>query len=60
MIIYAWGNNPRRQELKGRACVIEAVGKMNTVLVRFTDTGERVTCSFLALREVPDVDTLET
>lgn len=47
---YAWGNNPRRAELKDRPCVVEATGRMNTVLVRFLDTGERVTTSRRALR----------
>lgn len=49
--IYAWGNNERRAELKGRRCVIEARGRMNTVLVRFLDNDERVTTSSRALRE---------
>lgn len=48
--VYAWGNNTRRAELKGRRCVIEARGAMRTVLVRFLDTGERVTSSARALR----------
>jgi len=48
--IFAWGNNPRRAELKGRRCVIEAAGTMRTTLVRFLDTGERVTTSRRALR----------
>ena len=47
---YAWGNNERRAELKGRECVIEARGALGTVLVRFLDTGERVTTSRRALR----------
>ena len=47
---YAWGNNERRAALKGRECVIEASGRMNTVLVRFLDNGERVTTSRRALR----------
>lgn len=50
--IYAWGNNPRRAELKGRRCVIEARGQMRTILVRFLDTGERVTTSARAVRRV--------
>lgn len=50
---YRWGNNPRRAELKGRACVLEASGRMGTVLVRFLDTGERVTTSRRALRRDP-------
>jgi hypothetical protein len=51
--IYAWGNNSRRAELKGRRCVVEARGRMNTVLVRFLDNGERVTTSNRALRPQP-------
>jgi len=47
---FAWGNNARRAQLKGRRCVLEAEGRMNTVLVRFLDTGERVTTSRRALR----------
>lgn len=51
--VYRWGNNPRRAELKGRRCVIEVDGhRLNTVLVRFLDTGERVTTSRRALGEV--------
>jgi hypothetical protein len=48
--VYAWGNNERRATLKGRRCVVEARGAMGTVLVRFPDTGERVTTSSRALR----------
>jgi hypothetical protein len=47
---FAWGNNPRRAELEGRRCRIVARGRMGTVLVRFEDSGEHVTCSFRALR----------
>lgn len=49
---FVWGNNPRRAELKGRRCVIVAKGRMNTVLIRFLDTGEKVTTSRKALRPV--------
>lgn len=51
--IYGWGNNPRRAELKGRRCVVLARGRMNTVLIQFPDTGEKVTSSYRALRPVP-------
>ncbi|HEV8249805.1 MAG TPA: hypothetical protein VGQ15_07515 [Gaiellaceae bacterium] len=51
--VYAWGNNERRAALKGRPCVIEARGAMGTVLVRFLDTGERVTTSARGLRFAP-------
>lgn len=47
---FAWGNNSRRSQLKGRECVVEARGSMRTVLVRFLDTGERITTSWRALR----------
>ena len=50
--VYAWANNPRRAALRGRRCVLEAVGAMGTVLIRFLDTGERVTTSRRALRRV--------
>lgn len=49
--VYAWGNNARRAELKGRRCRIVARGRMRTVLVEFED-GERVTTSLRALRLV--------
>ena len=48
--VYAWGNNERRAKLKGRRCVVEARGALGTVLVRFLDTGERLTTSSRALR----------
>ena len=51
--VYAWGNNARRAQLKGRRCVVEARGRMGTVLVRFLDTGERVTTSRRALKLAP-------
>jgi hypothetical protein len=49
--VFVWGNNARRAELKGRRCVVEAHGRMSTVLVRFLDNGERVTTSRRALRQ---------
>lgn len=55
--VYTWGNNSKRATLKGRRCVIEASGRMNTVLIRFLDNGERGTVSRRALRlAVEDVD----
>jgi hypothetical protein len=50
--IFRWGNNAKRAELKGRVCKIVARGKMNTVCVKFTDTGEIVYTSRRALRKV--------
>ena len=43
--IYAWGNNPRRAELKGRECIVLTRGTMNMVLVGSLDTGEQVATS---------------
>lgn len=48
--VYAWGNNERRAELKGRPCVVLASGRMSTVLIEMLDTGERVTTSRRAIR----------
>lgn len=53
--VYAWGNNARRAELKGRHCELIASGRMSTVLVRFVDTGERVTTSRRALRRLSGI-----
>lgn len=50
VFVFTWGNNPRRRELRGRPCTVEARGAMGTVLVRFLDTDERVSTSFRALR----------
>ena len=54
--VYAWANNPRRAQLHGRRCVIEATGRMGTALIRFLDTGERVTTSRRALRLTPALE----
>lgn len=48
--IYRWGNNPRRAELKGRTCVVRALGAKNSVLIEFLDTKERVITSQNAIR----------
>ena len=49
--VYAWGNNARRAELRrGAGASSRRAGRMDTVLVRFLDTGERVTTSRRALR----------
>lgn len=48
---YAWGNNPRRAELKGKPCTIVAHGsRMYSVLVEFED-GQRVVTSRRALKK---------
>lgn len=54
LYIFAWGNNERRAQLKGRECRVLERGGKGTVLIEFTDNGERVTCSFRALRRRSD------
>jgi hypothetical protein len=49
---YAWGNNPKRKTLKGRTCIVLASGKMGSVMVEFTDNGQREVVSRRALRRV--------
>ncbi len=49
---YHWANNPVRKKLKGRTCRVLKIGKMDTVLLEFLDTGERVTTSRRAIRRV--------
>lgn len=49
--VFAWGNNERRTELKGRPCRVITRGlSMRSVMVEFTN-GERVICSYRALRK---------
>jgi hypothetical protein len=47
---YCWGNNSRRKQFKGRVCRVLARGAMNSCLLEFTDTGERVVTSRNAIR----------
>jgi hypothetical protein len=46
---YAWGNNAKRADLKGRACEVLAGGALGSLLVRFED-GRREVISRRALR----------
>lgn len=48
---YSWGNNEKRATYKGRQCRLLVSGKRNTVLIEFTDNGERTTTSRRALRK---------
>lgn len=50
--VYAWGNNERRAELKGRRCRITATGtRMRSVEVEF-ENGDRLITSVRALKKV--------
>ena len=46
---YAWGNNPKRAELKARACEVLARGALGSVLIRF-ENGQCEVVSRRALR----------
>lgn len=46
---YLWGNNPKRAELKGRECEILAKGKKGSIMIKMTDTGEKVITSWRAI-----------
>lgn len=50
--VFAWGNNPKRAELKGRPCKILAQGALNSCEVEFVDTGQREIVSRRALRAI--------
>ena len=48
--VFAWGNNERRAQLKGRPCrILVRSSRMHSVLVEFPG-GERVVTSERALR----------
>lgn len=50
---FAWGNNPKRATLKGRACrVLVRARRMGSVLVEF-ENGQREVVSKRALRSRP-------
>ncbi len=49
--VYRWGNNPKRQQLKGRMCKVLARFSLNSCLVEFED-GQRECISRNALQKV--------
>lgn len=49
---FAWKNNDKRATLYGRACRVVARGRMNSVLIEFTDNGQREVVSRYAVRKV--------
>lgn len=48
---FAWGNNSKRAELKGRKCRVVFRGRMNSCLIEF-ENGDRECVSRNALRKV--------
>ena len=49
---YAWGNNAKRATMKGRKCVLLAVGNLGSCWIRFLDNGQEEIVSRRALRKV--------
>lgn len=49
--IYAWGNNEKRATLKGRECIVVARGKMNSIMIQFTDNKQREIVSRYSIRK---------
>ena len=52
--IYAWGNNPKRKTLKGRACKVLARMAKNSIVIEFEDGQQEVT-SRNAIRTAKEV-----
>jgi hypothetical protein len=48
--IFAWKNNPKREQLHGRRCKVLHRGPANSALVEFIDNGQREVISRNALR----------
>jgi hypothetical protein len=48
-MIYTWGNNPKRETLKGRRCRVLARGAKNSCLIEF-ENGQREIVSRYAVR----------
>jgi len=47
---YRWGNNTKRQMMKGRVCRVLTRGKKNSCKIEFIDTGQQEIVSRNALR----------
>lgn len=51
MYYYAWRNNEKRLTMYGRECEVIARGKMNSIMIRFTDNGQREIVSRNSVRK---------
>jgi hypothetical protein len=49
--VYTWGNNPKRETMKGRRCRVIVHGKKNSCLIEF-ENGQREIISRYAVRPV--------
>ena len=51
---FCWGNNSKRETMKGRICRVLCRGTMNSAMIEFTDNGQREVVSRNALRRHND------
>jgi len=50
---YSWGNNLKRQTMKGRTCrVLARARKMNSCMIEFIDNEQRECVSRFAVRKI--------
>ena len=47
---FCWKNNPKRATLYGRMCRVVARGAKNSIMVEFTDNGQREIVSANSIR----------
>ena len=52
---FCWGNNSKRETMKGRVCRVICRGAMNSAMIEFTDNGQREVVSRNALRRHNDI-----
>jgi hypothetical protein len=48
--VYVWKNNEKRKTMCGRECNVIARGSMNSIMIRFTDNGEKAIVSRHSVR----------
>lgn len=48
---YTWGNNEKRKTLKGRHCIVLARGAKGSILIEFTDNGQKEIVSRYSIRK---------
>ena len=49
---YSWKNNPKRQTMYGRICIVLVRGIMNSALIKFIDNNQIECVSRNSLRKV--------
>ena len=49
---YSWGNNPKRQTLKGRKCIVLCLGKKRSIAIKFVDNDQIECVSSRSIRKI--------